>query len=337
MHPQDTIVNLNVNNKNAKNQDSDKNILSPEVHEVVSAIKQKEESDLTVGFKKSQRAREKDYDDIKRKFLQLTGKEMSDLAFRIICYLMSKPDDWHVRICHFRSHFDVGKEKLQSAMRELQEKGYIRRYKEKREDGTFFRWSTEYSDIPEFLEENNESTESRKNRPSEKPTAGKTGHIQSKEINTNLRNNNKENGKLETPLKSESNVVVSFEKRDDEKEDDLLKKELVEIGLSNFDAARMVAKHGSYKIREKLKMMPPESKIKSSRAAWLRSAIERDYPPPENVPTAKILSQEDTERRLKAQADAAEVEHAKFMIDCALAQNNPGAAQVWKDFLSARP
>ncbi len=243
-------------------------------------VKLNNEKNSGLAFKKSSKSK-RPYTNIDRSFMQLSGKDMSDLSFRIICYLMSLPDDWVVYMSQLRGQFDVGKDKLQEAIRELVKKGYIRRRKTRSEDGKFGTWDTECSDTPEFLEDNEKNeTDSQeksgdihclKTRQSVLSAVGKSGTNILDSNDHILDNNNTQEKKSD----GKQNVVVSED----------LKSMLESIDLKEPEF--WVKTYGEKKIREKFSMMPPESKIESSPAAWMRAALERDFPPPKNVTTLK--------------------------------------------------
>lgn len=219
-----------------------------------------------LSFKRSSQAK-KPFTIVDRSFMQLSGKDLSDISFRIICYLMSLPEDWEVRMSQLRDHLDVGKEKLQQSMRELVDKGYIRRSKDKREDGTFSGWSTEYSDTPIFLEANKETTECRKNRLSENPDVGKNRPYIINSINIK-NNNNTPEGNLE----EKQSVVVSFDDLDLK-----LINELVSVGVKEPMAKSLVKQfpQPGY-ISSKIEIMR-QGKAIGDRAAWLVAAIKENY------------------------------------------------------------
>ena len=252
----------------------------------VNSNNDKNEKNLGLAFIKSNRAK-RPYTNMDRAFMQLSGKELSDLSFRIICYLMSLPDDWVMYMSQLRNQFDVGKDKLQEAIRDLVKKGYIRRMKTRAENGKFGAWHTEYSDLPEFLEDNEKheaespgqqtasDNQCLKTRQSDFTAVGKSGtNILHREDHI-LDNNNKGSGyNQEQPPPSEPSVVVSD-----------LESKLLSIGLKEPEF--WIKTFGEAKIREKFSFMPPKSKITDSEAAWMRTALERDWPPPKVVTSAQ--------------------------------------------------
>ena len=62
-------------------------------------------------------------------------------------YLLSKPDDWRVRLYDLVAHGPAGQHKLQRILRELEEAGYLRRKRVKRPNGAFD-WETTVFETP---------------------------------------------------------------------------------------------------------------------------------------------------------------------------------------------
>jgi hypothetical protein len=62
-------------------------------------------------------------------------------------YLLSKPDDWQVRIHDLMRRGPAGEHKVRRMLRELQELGYLRRERIQRYDGTFA-WETTIYEVP---------------------------------------------------------------------------------------------------------------------------------------------------------------------------------------------
>jgi len=62
-------------------------------------------------------------------------------------YLLSKPDDWQVRLHDLIRHGPAGEHKIRRMLRELQARGYLRRERIKRLDGTFA-WETTIYEVP---------------------------------------------------------------------------------------------------------------------------------------------------------------------------------------------
>jgi hypothetical protein len=53
------------------------------------------------------------------------------------CYLLSKPDDWQVRLFDLIARGPAGEHKIRRMLRELEEFGYLYRKRLRRKDGTF--------------------------------------------------------------------------------------------------------------------------------------------------------------------------------------------------------
>jgi len=62
-------------------------------------------------------------------------------------YLLSKPDDWRVRLYDLVAHGPAGQHKIQRMLRELEESGYLSRKRVKRLNGAFD-WETTVFETP---------------------------------------------------------------------------------------------------------------------------------------------------------------------------------------------
>lgn len=62
---------------------------------------------------------------------------LSFKATGILCYLLSKPDGWQVNNRELAQNKKDGREAVMSGLRELEELGYLERFKERQADGTF--------------------------------------------------------------------------------------------------------------------------------------------------------------------------------------------------------
>lgn len=67
----------------------------------------------------------------------IIDKGLSFKALGLLVYLLSRPDNWNFNYRHLSTTHTDGNAAVMSAMRELQERGYIRRRKVKNDDGTF--------------------------------------------------------------------------------------------------------------------------------------------------------------------------------------------------------
>jgi hypothetical protein len=56
---------------------------------------------------------------------------MSPKALGVLCYLLSKPDDWDVQRSHLRSHFDVGRDQLNGIFDELCQLRFMRKWQKR--------------------------------------------------------------------------------------------------------------------------------------------------------------------------------------------------------------
>jgi len=82
----------------------------------------------------------------------LSDTRLSWKAKGIMAYMLSMPDDWTFYLDELVKHSTDGKSSFRSGFNELKKNGYVRRERQKREDGTF-RWETivyerPYTDFP---------------------------------------------------------------------------------------------------------------------------------------------------------------------------------------------
>lgn len=107
------------------------------------------------------------------------------------------------------------------------------------------------------------------------PTMGsKRSHLYSKET---TEETNKDNNNIPpTPIlkSTPSPVVVNSE------EESGLHAELLKIGFKAEDALDLVRRFGVKKVKEKLQMMLSLKEPRKTPVGWLKSACERDFPPP---------------------------------------------------------
>lgn len=114
----------------------------------------------------------------------LNDPSLSLEAKGLLAHLLSRPDDWNISLDQLSNQHHVGRDKIQRIMRELREAGYAR-LDSKRDPNTGHLsgkvWViVEQPDAANREPENpavGANTESLKNRPSEKPTVGKSGPI----------------------------------------------------------------------------------------------------------------------------------------------------------------
>ncbi|MFH5884090.1 hypothetical protein ACG2F4_07245 [Halalkalibaculum sp. DA3122] len=75
-------------------------------------------------------------------FAQIDKRSLEDdrLSWKakgILAYLLSKPDNWEVVIDDLQKHATDGRDSCRTGLRELEEKGYIRKHQERGSDGLF--------------------------------------------------------------------------------------------------------------------------------------------------------------------------------------------------------
>lgn len=67
----------------------------------------------------------------------LQNGNLSMQAIGLFCYILSLPDDWKIRLTEVQKHFKNGRESFRSAIKELEENGYLIREEVERTKGKF--------------------------------------------------------------------------------------------------------------------------------------------------------------------------------------------------------
>ena len=79
----------------------------------------------------------------------LEDKRLSFKSKGILTYLLSKPDDWTVRVNELISASTDGESSVRSALKELEACGYYRKYRVRTEDGSkIARWESVIYESP---------------------------------------------------------------------------------------------------------------------------------------------------------------------------------------------
>jgi hypothetical protein len=81
-----------------------------------------------------------------------SNERLSWEARGLMGYILSKPDDWQVRLHDLIRRGPAGEHKIRRMLRELQQFGYLRRERMKRFDGTFA-WVTTVFEVPGLASE----------------------------------------------------------------------------------------------------------------------------------------------------------------------------------------
>jgi predicted DNA-binding transcriptional regulator len=71
-------------------------------------------------------------------------------ATGLLTYILSKPDGWQIRMRDIQNRFNDGETSVRSAMNELVKQGYVNRYRDRSESGTFGDYIYEVYERPEF-------------------------------------------------------------------------------------------------------------------------------------------------------------------------------------------
>lgn len=146
------------------------------------------------------RKRQNPFAQIDRSILE--NEELSYRAKGILCYLLSKPNNWETRIKDVINHGTEGRDAIRSAFKELRAAGHLVLVPLKSESGRLMGRSYEVHENPISSEEletrlsgNSETLES---RTPENPTVGKPVDIVIKNsTNKDLSNKEEENDQIE--------------------------------------------------------------------------------------------------------------------------------------------
>jgi predicted transcriptional regulator len=76
--------------------------------------------------------------------------KLSLKATGLLTYILSKPDNWQIRMKDIQKRFKDKETSVRSAMHELMEAGYVFRYRERKENGTFGDYIYEVYERPEY-------------------------------------------------------------------------------------------------------------------------------------------------------------------------------------------
>ncbi|WP_421752898.1 hypothetical protein [Croceimicrobium sp.] len=138
--------------------------------------------------------------------------ENGDLSYRakgVLCYLLSKPDNWETRLKDVINHGTEGRDAVRSAFKELREAGHLILVPIKSESGRLMGRGYEVHEYPISTEELeirlSGDSEELDSRTPEKPTVGESVDI----VIQNLSNSN---------LSNKEEDKDQFEKKEDSKE-----------------------------------------------------------------------------------------------------------------------
>lgn len=229
----------------------------------------------------------------------INDRKLKTDSLAILVYVMSKPDDWEIKIKEISNRFSLGRDSVDRAIKCLVSAGYMRRVQKRVCDGSFARLVIYASDKPMFLEETQNKqqpeiqginiTENTNKQPfteiQETVTVEKTDkqpftenpltvfqetipYIQNKDLTKNNNNNlstTRENAPASNGL---VDAVVVF----------LLNKirNLPNFDISEEQMDEWVIKYGRNFVEEKIELMRSKSKV-LSQGAYLRSALMYDW------------------------------------------------------------
>jgi hypothetical protein len=78
----------------------------------------------------------------------IEDKRLSNKAKGIMSYVLSKPDNWQIRISDIVNNSKDGKEAVASGLNELEKTGYIHRKLKRSENGRFQEYETTVYEVP---------------------------------------------------------------------------------------------------------------------------------------------------------------------------------------------
>lgn len=139
--------------------------------------------------------------------------ERDDLSFKakgLLAYLLSRPDDWTVRLTQLETVSTDGASSVRSAIKELREKGYcqVKLIREKDESGKYLLSGSEYIIYEMPIFPTPDSSDTQKIRLPEIPASGKS-KTTNKEI-TNKDSTNKETNTNKYSLREKTDWFIDF-------------------------------------------------------------------------------------------------------------------------------
>lgn len=186
------------------------------------------------------------------------NSKISWKAKGILGYLLSKPNDWKVRIGDLKNKSTDGKSACRSALKELENNGYIIRKMERKADGSYSQLIYHVFERPRAINSHKTTSSDSKanirksdngiNKPkattqfstSGKPAAGLSASVKSDTTN-NIISTNKDNNKepsstyTDASTKSDFEQVISYWNKTFEEEVDLSDKQLVKAIKENLN------------------------------------------------------------------------------------------------------
>lgn len=229
----------------------------------------------------------------------------------ILVYLLSKPDDWVVRVADLIKRAKDGRDSVRSGLRELEDNGYLEKYQHRDENGTF--GEVEYIVYERPIEPQTENPSTDGNTANGKPVNGKSVNGKTPPTNNNytknnLTKNNNNNKGLKKKDGPEKNCVPkgerSIEKKPKEKDvvvDDLqssLKNKGINVNKSMLDKWRST--HSDEHILLAAQGAAGKPNVRNV-VGYITRMLEAGYEPParsvDKLPSYMVSSykQEDTQ------------------------------------------
>lgn len=129
--------------------------------------------------------------------------KLSLKATGLLTYILSKPDGWQIRMKDIQKRFNDGETSIRSAMNELMKEGYVNRFRDRADKGTFGDYVYEVYERPEFnpKRENHVMVDSPKRDFPELDNPELDNHVHSnKDFSNNDFSNKKEEEEEENQL-----------------------------------------------------------------------------------------------------------------------------------------
>lgn len=89
--------------------------------------------------------------------LPLTNPQLSLKAKGLLAYLLTRPNDWEIRMEHLIKQFSDGRDSIRTAIRELRKAGHLLLSPEKGKDGRIIGWQYTLYEIPIIPEKSPET------------------------------------------------------------------------------------------------------------------------------------------------------------------------------------
>ncbi len=123
----------------------------------------------------------------------ITSTSLTSDEKSLLFHILSLPDDWVIYKDYFKKYYSgcISDKKIDNAWKGLETKGYLKKYRVKKQNGKFSSWHYEVREVP-FTDI--PKSDMSKNQTVENTTSQKKGDIQSTNLpSTNLQSTNSNN------------------------------------------------------------------------------------------------------------------------------------------------